>query len=83
MGWGVGLFALLLSGFGIVYLIWPEGPIPAYYGLAAANVALILSAASLTLTHASLRSPPGVWTHRIWLGFSAGLWFWMVAGIKW
>lgn len=79
MNWGYLLFVLLLSGFGIVYLVWPVNAIAARYGILAVNMALLLCTTSLT--RAAIRAPRDDRHRSLYLGFAIGFWFWVVAGL--
>lgn len=78
MSWAYPVFVLLLSGFGVVYIVWPVNHVVATYGYFAVDFALLLC--TLSLTQAALKSSEA-WQRRICRGLAGGFWIWFLAGI--
>lgn len=79
MKWGIWIFALLLAGYGIVYIFRPQTSVLSYYGYFANNVALLC--ACISLTRAAIKAPRTNPAHFVWTGLAVGLWMWMVGGM--
>lgn len=78
MNWAYPIFVLLLSGFGLVYLVWPVNEVVGTYGYFAVNSSLLLC--TLSLTRAAMVNSGG-WEKRICQGFSGSFWLWFFAGV--
>jgi len=78
MLWAFWCFGVLLAGFAFVYLLRPETQVLTLYGILARNSALVITTVSMTRAWRASRKQ---WQESIWLGFAAGFWIWLGAGL--